>query len=437
MSAITYNGVKFDYVYTESLRLEPERDPAGIARISTKFTLHTKSIIYPGVSPSNPGEDPADATNRLKEKLMQPRKALTYTVNGKTLVSTKGRDDANGPETTCTVSQLSPGAFLVDFTVTTWLTDCPEGTGYLSLSWSDTISHDMYMLTTRSRVGTLTLSPNRTPDPDSMRPIVTPEVPSGFRRDPSEYTLSEDGRIVRFRFVDKEMMTPPPYPAVRMRGMQQESYVAPRQVGNIHLRLDGTKGVNKRDLLAQAVFLCMSRVYASNAATGKTGSLLMGWTVSEGLGDDECWVDVSLNWRIRPDAARIKGDPKNATSEPLKSLLSGQLDGVLGLQPGQAYTMLGLTPDGKSTAAISTGVPWLGSALPNVDPNRSIAPPANGLANAVRLIAAILNDPCGQTNELIAGGGFDAELRTDGPRFGAGSLNGDAPIRVTNSGSST
>lgn len=175
MSAITYNGVKFDYVYTESLRLEPERDPAGIARISTKFTLHTKSIIYPGVSP---GEDPADATNRLKEKLMQPRKALTYTVNGKTLVSTKGRDDANGPETTCTVSQLSPGAFLVDFTVTTWLTDCPEGTGYLSLSWSDTISHDMYMLTTRSRVGTLTLSPNRTPDPDSMRPIVTPDVPS-------------------------------------------------------------------------------------------------------------------------------------------------------------------------------------------------------------------------------------------------------------------
>jgi hypothetical protein len=447
--ALTYNGISLGYVVTERIEQTPEKDPSGVDHTATRFVVRIRSILHPGVSPSNPGENPADAMVRIRHMLMTPRKTLTYTVNNKTVLSTSGRDDANGPETSCEYTQLNAGSFLVDFTVTVILTDCGNnpGSSYLSLKWSDTVIRDWQWLTTRRRVGTMVLSPLRTPDPDSMRPLVTPDVPTGFRRESADYTLSEDGRIIRFTFVDKEMMAPPPGIAVRMRGVQVESAVPPGSVkmGSIRLRLDGTKGVVKKDLLAAAVYSAMSRINASEPQKTPSGRLLFGWSVSEGLGDDECWVEVQVNWRIKPDKSRLNtnGAGNSKTASLVKGLLFPGLT-IAGIA-GRAVFGNGAGPkpdaNGRDTAAISGSVPWLGADLPNVDPNRIVAPPANGLANAVKLIAAALNDPCGQTSELVgtAGGGtFDAELRTGGPAFGAGlaALNGNLPATASNSGTS-
>lgn len=440
--SLTYNGITIDQVMTERLELVPEKDPSGVDQLYTRFTLRIRTILYPGVNPSNPGEDPADAMKRIRHMLLTPRAPLSYSVNGKVVVETKGRDDENGPETTCEYDELRPGAFLMAFTVTVRLTDCENAASkdYLSLKWTDSIVDNAQMISTRRRTGTLVISPNRTPDANSMRPLVTPDVPSGFRREHSEYTLSEDGRIIRFTFVDKAMMQSPPDIAVRMRGVQVESATPPGSVrmGMIRLRLDGTLGTSKKDLLAAAVYAAMSRVYASGPLQSSTGRILMGWSVSEGLGDDECWVELSVNWRIKPDKSRsnTSGVTKKTTPGLLTWLISPPL--AAGITIRSAITNgAGPKPNaaGKDTAAISGAPAWVGAALPNATPGRIVAPPANGLANAVKLVAAILNDPCGQTSELVAGGGFDAELRTGGPGFGG--LNGDAAATAVNSGTGT
>jgi hypothetical protein len=351
------------------------------------------------------------------------------------VINTAGRDDENGPTTTCTYTQLNPGSFLIDFTCTIRLTDCGNagGRSYLSLKWSDSLTYDPQWIATRRRTGTLILSPRRTTDPDSYRPVVTPDVPSGFRRESAEYTLSEDGRIVRFGFVDKEMMTPPPLPAVRMKGVQVEAAAPPGTIsqGQIRLRLDGLKGTNKRDLLNAAVFAATDRVHAAGFYKTPGGRIFKGWSVSEGLGDDECWVEVAVNWRIKPEPGRVTnaGATKSFTPGAVVGLLPGfgLLPAVGGLFGGTAAPPVA-NAKGKNLAGLSTGVPWVGKALPNSDPDRAVSPPTYGTADALRLAAAALNDPCGQDAEL-AGGGFDGQTRNlyTAPFPFPGGLGGGVP----------
>lgn len=433
MSQIIYNGVDLGYAFTERVSQVPEYDPSGVDQLFTLFTISAQSILYPGVGSVNPGEDPAAAMVRLRHMLAQPRQDFRYRVNGVDVINSAGRDDANGPETTCDYTQLNAGSFLVNFTCKVRLTDCANAAGrsYLSLKWSDTLTYDPQWIATRRRTGTLILSARRTTDPDSYRPVVTPDVPSGFRREAAEYTLSEDGRIVRFSFTDKEMMTSPPFPAVRMKGVQVEAAAPPGSIsqGQVRLRLDGAKGTNKRDLLNAAVFAATDRVHAAGFYRTPGGRIFKGWSVSEGLGDDECWVEVAVNWRVKPEPGRV------TNAGAAKAFTAGAVAGLL--LPGLGGQLFGGTAappvpnaKGQNLAGLSTGVPWVGKTLPNSDPDRAISPPTYGTADALRLAFAALNDPCGQDAELRAGGGdFDArtsELRTAPFPF-PGGLGGGVP----------
>ena len=435
MSVLKYNGVELAFISTQSLRVEPEYDPTGVDQIATKYSLTVSAVLHQGVPPSvSQNETAAHIGDRIKGLLSTPRRPLLYENGGVTIINLQApdgsevaRDDSNGPEPVVTMTSPFPGCWLVSFAVTVRLIECETQTrGFLSLKWSDTLNYAEDWTATRRRTGTLVLSQRLNQDAESYRPLITPPIPRGFRRASAEYVLNEAGTHVRFAFTDREMHTPPPFPALRMRGRMSES--TPNgavRMGRFDLTLDGPKGVPKADLLARAIAVGMGRVFAAGVDTGigdAAGRVIMGGSISETLDDDKNSVSLSLSWKMAATSGRSKS---SAIVAGTRAFARGVVDVGLAASGLGFLRALDTSPapepqpqpnaQGLDKAAIPVTAQWIGQPLAGSDPDQGIAPPLFGTADYVRLVAAALSDPCGVTAVLN-----ESELRSGEFEFFSG-----------------
>ena len=256
--------------------------------------------------------------------------------------------------------------------------------------------------------------------------------------------MNEAGTVVRFTFTDKELHSPPPEPAVRMKGRMVESVPMPGAVrmGTFTLRLDGPKGVSKADMLSRAIAIGMARVFAAGIDS-KDGRVIMGGSIGESLDDDANTVELSLQWKMAATAGRsggkltaeLRGGARAAVGIGI-GLLFGPVGGsyfggVRGPEPSPQPNA-----QGRDKAAIPVTAQWVGLPLAGTDSARGVAPPLFGTAEYVRLVAAALGDPCGaeadfHEGELRAGGPGEPEfLRPGGPAAG-GTVVGTSPAGGT------
>lgn len=441
---LTYNGIDLSYVLTERVSQESSRDPSGTDQLYTTFRVDVRAVVAPNVNPANGSEAPGLTVARVRHMLLQPRQSLTYvTPDGAVLVAADGTTDAaNGPfPLHCTVSQVTAGSFMVEYSVECRLTDCGAAGDrqYLSLRWSEAVSIDEMWRTVKTRNGTLIVKGGV--DADSLRGLVTPGVSKGFRRELARYELNETNLQIRFTFTDREMMRPPPAPAIRCRGRQVESTPMPGAIrhGELSLRLEGPKGVSPRELLNAAIRIGVSRANASGVLVGPGGRMLIGGSVAESLNDDENAVELSLRWKMKPVAQRNagRGLSEGSMQSMPNSFLQGIGNGGLPVFPPPPPPQP--NAQGRETGALPIGyASWVGAPLPGSDPLRAIGGVGRGTAPDIRLIAAALNDPCGQTaviNELHGGNfwaGFSADgaqvqvLSTTAPGYGPPYYQGQA-----------
>ena len=414
MAILTYNGYPLRHQSTDFVAQEFVRDPSDTDHLYVRYEIRCKCVLTDNDLYRTSLETLEQALERVRKTLSVERKALKLenAEDRPILDVPAGGDDRNGPKPLyLNITRVTPATFLLDYAIECHVRQgCADHTyvlpKYLSNRWAETNSYDAVWLCTRRREGLLVLS-SRATDPDDLRGLVTPEVPRGFRRESAAYTLSEDGTKIRYQFVDKEMMDPPPAPAVRLRGRMRETTPKPGAVryGHIDLALEAPKAVDKADLVARAIRIVMSRVYASGGA-GPGQRATFGATAEEVLDDDKNAISLSVEWMMAAGKDRAAPAPGGVLDKVpfggLFSWIGRAYDNGPGAGAGPAKPPQAVDADGNDKAALAMRFGWVGEPVPGSNPDRGIAPPVRGSAEYVKLVAAALSDPCGTDAELVA-----------------------------------
>lgn len=370
-------------------------------------------MIFPSVYTTN--ESAPAAFARIEHYLEQPRKRLTYVINGTTVLdvaalqSVTGTGDvANGPmpEVLSVVRVDGGAAIWVEFKVVAHVRICPGTTpqGYLSNRWKESITIDDTARTTRTRTGRVILRSDFQVAPDSFRGLATPPIPAGFVRESSNYEITTDGLQVQYVFVDKESYFLPSRGTFKSKATYKETCAnGATRFAEVNCHVEGDVRSNRRDLLAIAISIAMQRLdRAGISRVATTGRWVATGAFSEEL--FEPIVDVQIRAMLKPGPAPSDGRGRltnTVGNVPPDRFVPGI--GAGRLEPIFQRPVEGINVPGKPSLFVGWGEAPFGSVGAG-SPN----PGVRGTAG-LTLLAAALNDPClSQTilnAELVGGNG--------------------------------
>lgn len=408
---LTYNNITFSYTATQSVEQTPVFEDSGTDQIATRIAIHVRAVLAANVVPAQGSETPTQTAARIRAALMKKRQQLSIKdAAGNVLAAVVNPpDERNGPTPLyCTVESALEGSFVVSYGIEAFLPACPDGgrPPYLALRWDESASYDSNWRLTKRRSGVLIVSGADRINPDDLRGLVIPGIDPGFRRE-ANYQLDKDGLVYRFDFTDRELMRPAPWPLTVMKGRMIETCPTPgaTRYGSIMLRGEFPKGVPHKEAFNALVRIAVHRALATGLKPGAGDRMTTGHSIVEVLDDDVNAVEFTLNWMMKTTRIRENGSA-DATAQGLGNAVGQALQlGLFGI-PGMAGGTLQNVPnaDGRNEAALPVWAGWIGAPIPGSDPSRSIAPPSRGTAERVKLVAAALGDPCGQTvqtNDLV------------------------------------
>lgn len=291
MSVLTYNGITLAYNSTTYFRQEAVyEEVGGVDRMLTRYDITCQSVInsnYLSSIASNllvngqPGTDNAALImNAIREKLLKPRRALSFTFNGVDIIpispaTFKRLDAKNGPQPRyCDIIQFNNSTFMISFAITAhyWENNVVNisanpvvknnpGNPVLFNRWSERVSIDNCNYTTRTRQGKYGIRSDNVEGKtaDSFRSdMAVLGVPEGFLRHSSDYAISPDGLILEYSIVDKEVYKKPPVPAFEAEGeyVETSSRGDGKRFGEVRVRLKGDKGAIATQ--SNLVYVCMA-----------------------------------------------------------------------------------------------------------------------------------------------------------------------------------
>lgn len=346
MSVVTYNGVELPYALHTSFRQEAAYDDSNTDRIYTRYditvqclinenylTLLDRTLLAAGVPKTR---DPAAIMNAVREKLLTPRKALHYTVNGVDLIplpqdSYAGTvDSRNGPlPQACEITQMTAVTFLLSYRVVAhyWeqsvidgdrrpVVQNADGGAVLSNRWSETVTIDELDMSRRTRTGKAVIRSDNVAESlaDQVRStMAVVSVPSGFLRDGSSYTVSPDGLALLYTVVDKEVFKKPPPPAFRATGTYTESTgkMGVLRYGEADVRLDGGKETPQHQLVEAAIKVAAGKIFrnagpsAGPDPNGELPFILLDARVQVGMYEN--WAQCTIRAQYTKSSRRVNG----------------------------------------------------------------------------------------------------------------------------------
>lgn len=88
-TSLTYNGITFDEVLTHSISQTVIKTPDGMDYLYTRIEITVQGLLNMSLNPASGSGASSMATSIAKVRgcLMQPRKILSYTINGDTAVT--------------------------------------------------------------------------------------------------------------------------------------------------------------------------------------------------------------------------------------------------------------------------------------------------------------------------------------------------------------
>lgn len=269
----------------------------------TKFDIRVQCLIsadyidylFTDLTNKNQITNAADAMKVVRTRLLQPRKALSYKVNGQELLPTQQQgfssqeqtvDARNGPvPQSCIVQQVTNETFLVLYHITAnyWekytnqqdsnnllINRNLNSSQVLTNRWTETVEMDDCMYTRRTREGRYMIRSDNIQGQiaDYYRSsFAVVSVPDGFLRESAKYVQSPDGLSLQYTIVDKEKFKFPPQPAFEARGTYTETTTSRGAIryGTVDLTLKGAKTTNQVDMIKVALSLANQKLRLNGA----------------------------------------------------------------------------------------------------------------------------------------------------------------------------
>lgn len=394
MSQIVYNGVSLDFPFTRGLDSRPAWTPDNCDYLGTDHVLRVQGVVH-----GADGAAVAAEYDRIRHALEQPRKSLVYTNQGGVILeSSAALDIANGPhpELVSLDRVVGTTSFHVSFTIRTRLWGCGKAPKYLSNRWTERheILGDHTSRITRS--GTLHVARNMFADSDATRGVVTPQIAKGFNRTAAEYEVQSDGLALSYRFVDEQVESQPPSPAIRvdLADYTEQSPSGSLRYAQVRIGLTGRPGGDRKALLATAIMMGVRRIQQAGGMRPGAPSAPVVFSLQEQLHKNK--VQIMMMVLLLPSGGAAT--PGQSSTANFFGRLISDPAGV-GVELGNRLADLFRSPDKKGAIASVPGpkpgdLDGFGLPLPGSDPDLAPDPTLRGTTPAVVLVAAALNDPC-------------------------------------------
>jgi hypothetical protein len=384
MSRFLYNGIELPYVHTRQINYAAiYNDLDSMEYLYTEVTIEIEAVLS---SDFYAASSPARQMAAIYHDLMQPRKPLLFVVGPDTMIESPAVgalvDLKNGPfPRECVIKQIGGSkTFMISYRIQTYIDQCDAGgtpPNFISNRWRSTQTINENFYSTWSTSGKIICRADMGINPDSLRGIVAPPIPPGFKRVNSEYTLQEDGLALAYSFQDQEVFLQAPAPATKASGEYSESFMKQSQRScECRVKLEAPKVATKSDLVALAILICLTRIGGQNRTlrgklnpTGNT--ILFAGVIRESIWENSVEVTIQAN----------------INQVPFKTQnISGDLSRFGGEVPGSPVGAPPPDPGTRGTAAL-------------------------------QLIASIMHDPClaNYVSRLVATGGYTANLTSAGP----------------------
>lgn len=361
MSLLTYNGVSLPYPLATSFSQEGVGDDLSDTDwCYTKFDITVTCLINKAYlsllatqlqllgGNGQAGLSPADIMSVIRSKLLQRRRAFSYTFNGREVIpqpqtGNQGSVDAkNGPVPQfCNIFDLNNTTWMLQYRIVAhyWENNLIDAAGTPVVTnqpgqtavwhrWSETEELDDCLMITRTRNGKYAIRSDNAKGlgVDAVRgDLVTLAVPAGFTRKSSSYTVDPSGLALAYTIVDKQQYKMPPKPAYVASGNWTVNFGPAMnwstRVGTVTVRLKGAINVSQDDLLDAISKICMNKIIANSILNGlppianpnaplhpetaAPGTIILSATFSSNMYENI--VEGSVTARLQGDAARVAG----------------------------------------------------------------------------------------------------------------------------------
>lgn len=329
---IQYNGVTIFGCVTRRFDQESVYDDSDTDLLYEKFTVVVSGTVHGVSAQTTTGMTPVSSGsasrhfNSVNYLLAQPRKSFLMATgadsngeNGVTLLECEAfaangsdakttishRDVNNGPITRnirikkITADQL----FFVDVEFEICMRVCDSSgsvsnsiNSVLSNRWSSQDEIDKNQTTTRTFTGRLRVANSRLNAHD-FRYLVLPPLASGMRRDKMRFLVTEDGLNLEYTITDKEVHYAPPEPATSWSYSHTEhSGTGMHWYGEVSIRLEGDRNVNKKKLIQIAAQIILQR---SNLGIQRANpaNILELMSITDEYGDNVSAVSAYARFR--------------------------------------------------------------------------------------------------------------------------------------------
>lgn len=336
MSVFSYNTITLPYVYVSDVKQEPVYDDFSQTDwYCTKIDIQLQSVINldyielidPTLVNQPLIKNAADIMNKIRVKLMQPRRQLTLSFNGTNLIppdnSLPGTVDVmNGPQPqSCNIVQLTNTTFLIQYHIITYRWEETSDAAIISNNvlynrWTETVDIDACNFTKWTRSGKYKIRTDNVNGAiaDTMRDqMALVGILQGCLRESSQYTVTPDGLAIQYKVVDKEYYKPPPFPAYEASGTYKES--SPRgdakRFAECRVHLKGSKTTDQAKLVRVAMAIVGSKLAINGApltTSAKNSRAIMEQTTVEvDMFKNE--VEVYMRVMFKNSRRRVLGIP--------------------------------------------------------------------------------------------------------------------------------
>lgn len=315
MSVLTYNGVRMEIQKTERLGFGARYTEDGVDYLYTEFDIAVTAVVNPfALASQGPGQQaqpPAGARfqedapsvnpmgdslgvslTNLRQMLLTPRKPLSFTINGDTVVSTLGADARQGPQPQADTYVrwiIGTRTALVYFHVKCWVVEfVPGSTGPVLTTSPHIVLANRYRVTSivdedywtrRHVVGQMIIDPSKLQlyalqgvlTPDNFRAAAFLQIPTGFKRDDIQVTVSSDNTTLDYSYVDQEtpLALGPRSLVTRMEGYTTGGVTSPLAT------LSGASAMGAAAV--SHVNATISTAFAGGLVGARIGSSIAGW----------------------------------------------------------------------------------------------------------------------------------------------------------------
>lgn len=299
---ITYNGKTISNVNLQSVRTEPIFDDTGTQVLFNRTTLVATGTI------SGTSDDSTNFIanmNEHRKKLSEPRGNLVVKSGGNDFINIVAPDSLDGPKPRrVEITDIVGIRFaFIHFEIEINLAECgePEQSVASVLTHVFSVIHqlDRRFMTTRTITGTITADKSQAINLDSLRGLITPQVPTGFHRQSMRFALTTSSSRLEYEITDIEDYISAPKPAVRATG----NYVLQMTklgywIQAMQLEIEGPKDQTKLKMLELAFVVILSRFSFRNI------DLILRINIEEALYENV--VKLSIAGMLRVSTA--KGD---------------------------------------------------------------------------------------------------------------------------------